>query len=148
MNASQRARLFIGMVPAGLALLALVAPFLWREHALAAWAVTQFFSVVCHQDPGRSFWLAGAPVAVCARCLGIYLGAAAGAWLRMPHARTLRLVLVVAGLNAIDVLAEIAGFHGSWTAARFVLGGALGVAIGALVVSALPGLPAMSRKPA
>ncbi|HKD76997.1 MAG TPA: DUF2085 domain-containing protein, partial [Ktedonobacterales bacterium] len=30
------------------------------------------FALVCHQQPGRSFWIFGAPVAVCARCLGIY----------------------------------------------------------------------------
>lgn len=28
----------------------------------------------CHQDPGRSFFLFGAPLSVCARCTGIYLG--------------------------------------------------------------------------
>jgi uncharacterized membrane protein len=37
-----------------------------------------FFQPVCHQDPARSFWLAGMPLPVCARCLGIYLGAFLG----------------------------------------------------------------------
>jgi uncharacterized membrane protein len=32
--------------------------------------------VVCHQRPQRSFHLAGAPLPVCARCTGIYGGAA------------------------------------------------------------------------
>ncbi len=36
-------------------------------------------SVVCHQIPERSFHLGGIQIPVCARCLGIYLGAAAGA---------------------------------------------------------------------
>ena len=31
-------------------------------------------SLFCHQDPGRSFFLFGAPLSVCARCTGIYLG--------------------------------------------------------------------------
>jgi uncharacterized membrane protein len=35
-------------------------------------------SVVCHQLPERSFEMAGAPIAVCARCLGLYLGGVAG----------------------------------------------------------------------
>ena len=36
-------------------------------------------SVICHQIPERSFHLAGFQIPVCARCLGIYLGAAVGA---------------------------------------------------------------------
>ncbi len=29
---------------------------------------------ICHQLPERSYWLAGHPLAVCARCSGIYAG--------------------------------------------------------------------------
>jgi uncharacterized membrane protein len=36
------------------------------------------FSSVCHQIPGRSFSAFGYPMAVCARCLGIYSGFLAG----------------------------------------------------------------------
>jgi uncharacterized membrane protein len=36
------------------------------------------FSPVCHQIPGRSFSVFGYPMAVCARCLGIYFGFLAG----------------------------------------------------------------------
>jgi hypothetical protein len=32
--------------------------------------------LICHQRPERSFYLFGAPLAVCARCAGIYAGAA------------------------------------------------------------------------
>lgn len=35
-------------------------------------------SLVCHQLPDRSFHLAGAQLPVCARCTGLYLGAALG----------------------------------------------------------------------
>jgi uncharacterized membrane protein len=34
--------------------------------------------LVCHQIPARTFHLAAGPMAVCARCLGLYLGAVAG----------------------------------------------------------------------
>lgn len=43
-------------------------------------------AVVCHQRPERSFRLAGQPMAVCARCLGMYAGAAATALLLMAFA--------------------------------------------------------------
>jgi uncharacterized membrane protein len=34
----------------------------------------RFFSFICHQNPDRSFHLSGEPVAVCARCFGVYSG--------------------------------------------------------------------------
>jgi uncharacterized membrane protein len=36
------------------------------------------FAPLCHQIPDRSFFLWGFPLAVCARCFGIYAGFAAG----------------------------------------------------------------------
>src|SRR5262245_28029997 len=33
-----------------------------------------FFSRICHQDPARSWALAGNPLPVCIRCAAIYLG--------------------------------------------------------------------------
>ena len=45
--------------------------------SLAAF-IYAFGSIVCHQRPERSFHFAGAQLPVCARCLGIYAGAAFG----------------------------------------------------------------------
>jgi uncharacterized membrane protein len=36
------------------------------------------FHAACHQMPERSFYVAGYPLAVCARCFGLYVGALAG----------------------------------------------------------------------
>lgn len=47
-----------------------------RAFALAVYAVG---SLVCHQLPERSFHLWGAQLPVCARCTGLYLGAALAA---------------------------------------------------------------------
>lgn len=130
-------RIIAATVPAVLALMALAAPLLWRDLPLAAWSITQFFSFACHQDPARSFWIAGAPMAVCARCLGIYLGAAAGAWLRIARRQALRFLLAAAAVNALDVLTETTGLHGSWVDLRLASGFALGIAIGAVIVGAV-----------
>jgi uncharacterized membrane protein len=42
-------------------------------------AVYEIGSLVCHQLPQRSFYFWGAQLPVCARCTGIYVGAAASA---------------------------------------------------------------------
>ena len=48
----------------------------WHAFAFVAYAVG---SVICHQLPERSFHLWAASIPVCARCTGIYFGAAAAA---------------------------------------------------------------------
>lgn len=47
-------------------------------HRGAAAALRMCFSTLCHQIPDRSFAIRGEPLAVCARCTGIYLGFLAG----------------------------------------------------------------------
>src|SRR5262245_11474962 len=47
---------------------------------LLAAAVYAVGSVVCHQRPERSFFLWGRQLPVCARCTGIYVGAALAAF--------------------------------------------------------------------
>lgn len=57
----------------------LLAPYLRsRGHGAVASFIYAIFAPVCHQIPGRSFHLAGFPMAVCGRCLGIYAGFQAG----------------------------------------------------------------------
>jgi len=56
----------------------LAAPYLWSRESGAAPFLYACFSPICHQIPKRSFHLFGRPMAVCARCFGIYLGFLAG----------------------------------------------------------------------
>ncbi|HEX9934586.1 MAG TPA: DUF2085 domain-containing protein, partial [bacterium] len=46
---------------------------------ITACAVRFFFGPVCHQIPERSFKILGYPLAVCARCTGVYVGFLLGA---------------------------------------------------------------------
>jgi uncharacterized membrane protein len=129
-----RRRLPVSLVGAGLSAAAVAAPLLSNAgFSLAAVMLTLFFSPICHQDPARSFWLFGGPIAACARCLGMYLGAAAGAWLRAPQSVLLPVVIVAGTLNALDVFTEAVGLHGNWLASRFAFGLLLGGSLGALV---------------
>ena len=54
------------------------APLLKVRGSRGAAFLYAVFAPVCHQRPERSFFAAGFPLAVCGRCLGIYLGFLAG----------------------------------------------------------------------
>ena len=123
------------IVPATLAGVAVAVPVLMARAPEIGFALQRGFALVCHQRPERSFPLFGSSVAVCARCLGIYLGAAAGLLLRVPREIARRCLFAAASINAIDWLAELGGMHSNWTAARFALGITLGVAASMLVAA-------------
>jgi uncharacterized membrane protein len=104
-------------------------------------------AVICHQLPERSFHLAGVQLPVCARCLGIYAGAAAAAsihvlgvgaadsarW-RTLGPRAARRVFVVSALpTLVTVALEWAGVWRGTNITRAIAGVAVGVG-GALVV--------------
>jgi uncharacterized membrane protein len=153
-------RAFIGAALAWAVLLVAV-PFLAsRSHAtplgtavvLAVYAIGSF---VCHQLPERSFRLWTAQMPVCARCAGIYGGAAIAALTAGARGRTRerialegrsperlalrrrRLVAVAAALPSVATLVY------EWTtgvmpsnALRFAAGIPIGVVVAWLVVSA------------
>jgi uncharacterized membrane protein len=58
--------------------------------------VYAFFSRICHQDPTRSWHLAGEPFAVCIRCASIYFAFAASLWIGLKtNVRWLRLSILL-----------------------------------------------------
>ena len=64
-------------------------------------------SQVCHQRPERSFHLWAVQLPVCARCTGIYFGAAAAAFARpRPIARPLALLLASSAPAAATLVYE------------------------------------------
>jgi len=72
----------------------IVAPLLDSSTAYA------FFSLICHQDPARSWFLQGEPLGVCVRCASIYGGFLIGivAGIR-PRTWLLRVSLLTLGLE-------------------------------------------------
>ena len=126
-------------VPIALLGAALAAPyFSTHGFVILGFALERGFALVCHQRPERSFWLFGAPVAVCARCLGIYIGAAIGLLLRTSRQLALRILIAAVAINAIDAVAELASLHGNWMIVRFVVGLILGAAGALLIMSSMP----------
>lgn len=124
------------LAPVVFVLAAVYVPALALRSPALALALRRGFSLVCHQQTERCFVLFGGSVAVCARCLGIYLGAAAGLLLLVPRKRAWLLFATALAMNALDRIAEFSGLHGNMQATRFVLGAALGMAAALLITSA------------
>lgn len=51
-----------------------VAPYLESQSSSCSRLIYTIFSPTCHQIPSRCLTLYGYPLAVCTRCLGIYIG--------------------------------------------------------------------------
>lgn len=119
-----------------LVLLIAMTPLLTRRHwRLTAFAITRFFSLVCHQDQSRSFTIFGTALPVCVRCFGIYCGAAIGAWLGVFESSARRLLLAALLMNLLDVAGEMLGLCVGIPIIRLALGLSLGFGAAALVVS-------------
>lgn len=122
--------------PLALAAFALAVPWLLAHSPEIGFALQRGFSLVCHQQPERSFLLIGGAVAVCARCLGIYCGAAGGLLLRVPRRVASRCLIAAFAMNLADWFAEF-GLHGNWMFARFALGLTLGASAAMLVITSV-----------
>jgi uncharacterized membrane protein len=140
------------LVFAAVAWLALLvaAPFLPAMPAALVYAAG---SLVCHQLTDRSFHLGGFQLPVCARCLGIYAGAACGTLITLSRVvqgsdpGTARRVVAVAALpTLVTVAAEWAGTWPTSNAVRFAAGVPLGLAV-AMVVRATLHYGECARRP-
>lgn len=93
----------------------------------AAGLIYLSFHAACHQIPERSFYVGEFPLAVCARCTGLYAGAAAGL-LFYPLARDVtrtdapeRWWLLAAALpTTIDFLLGVTGVWANTHTSRFL----------------------------
>jgi uncharacterized membrane protein len=101
-------------------------------------------SVICHQRPERSFFLHGVQLPVCARCAGLYAGAAiacvvaVGVRARQRSSDRARQILAIAAAPTAGTLVFewLTGITPS-TMIRAAAGVTLGAAIGWLVVAVL-----------
>ena len=110
-----------------------LAPFLADRIPRLAAGLYACFSPLCHQIPERSFVFFGHPLAVCARCTGIYAGILSGllaypkirgfAALRLPSTR---FFLLLSAPIAADAAAHWLGFWSSGNVLRFLAGFAWG----------------------
>lgn len=128
----------------------LVAAPLAQAHGVHwfSFAVYEAFSHVCHQIPERSFHIAGYPLAVCARCTGLYVGFAAVVAfyplmtsLKRTHTPERKWLFVAAAPLGIDFALGLFGIWGNSHLSRLLTGGLLGAVS---VFFILPGLVQLS----
>lgn len=92
------------------------------------------FVGLCHQDPLRSFWINGAPMAVCSRCLGIYTGFALmwivfpvrTDWLESIAGLGKKIMLAVLLVNVADVVGNNLDFWENTLSSRYLMGSIIG----------------------
>jgi uncharacterized membrane protein len=107
-------------------------------------------NAICHQRPERSFWIAGAPMPVCARCTGLYASAALGSVLALAAAhasvrtstlgasRRVRLALAVAAVpTAITLVVEWLDLASPSPVVRAAAAVPIGAAAGWIVTTAV-----------
>jgi uncharacterized membrane protein len=121
----------------------------WTAAVLAApllesSAIYAAAGLICHQLAERTFHFGAGPVAVCARCLGLYAGGLAGLiageWLGVARGGTARARALV-GLAAVPTAATLAAeWLLAWPVgnhARFVAALPLGAAAAYVVAAAI-----------
>jgi uncharacterized membrane protein len=95
----------------------------------AEWAdlFYQTMALTCHQQPSRTFWLAGYPMALCARCIGIYAGTIAGMFVLkgLEPQRSKLWFWTLLSIAIGEKTLELVGLDGG-NVARLVAGMALG----------------------
>ncbi len=101
-----------------------------------------FFSPVCHQEVARSFSLWSKPLAVCARCTGIYAGFTL-AVLAYPAVRSRRLpplqlpgLAAFLALTALDYAGTVLGIWENTMLSRSLTGLVAGLGLGLFLTPA------------
>jgi len=118
-----------------------VAPFLpplleRAQLGFLARALDAWFAFQCERDPARMLGVG----AVCARCLGLYVGLGLGALIGAPRwpLRRLEVALALAVLAMLaDVASEALGWRPPLAVLRLATGLTLGYVAGVVVVRAL-----------
>lgn len=126
--------LIAGLAVAWLALV-LATPVVPTPIAAAVYALG---SLICHQRPERSFHIDAFQLPVCARCLGIYVGAALGAVSRLtplgPIAHVRRVLILAAAPTAITLVLEWTGLWAADNTIRALSAVPLGAAVALVIV--------------
>lgn len=96
--------------------------------------LTSLYMFSCHQQPDRSFWIFGYPVALCSRCLGVYISVLFSSLLVVCNKFRLnkRLLTGFIVLSFVDIFVNCGigiRAYNTGNITRFVIGMLMGVII-------------------
>jgi len=140
------ARVILAGIWGALVIAAIAAPLLLSGSCpIAAFFTYLPFSFFCHQMPERSFTLLLHPLAICHRCLGIYLGFLIGTLLtpyffRIPQKALRVCIITAAALLTVDALIPLTGLWSGFWLCRFLTGLAFGATAAPFAVMGLEGI--------
>lgn len=88
----------------------------------------------CHQQPDRSFWILGYPIALCARCLGVYVGTIISSFLILMNKIKInkKNVIILLSIISIDIFINYGlgiRTHNTGNITRFTIGLIMGILI-------------------
>lgn len=112
------------------------APYLQSQSSNLAKLIYAVFSPTCHQIPSRCVYAFGYPLAVCARCFGIYTGFLLGTiffpfvkGFSVPSLPKAKVIIIAALPIAMDATGNILGFWTSANWTRFMTGTLWGIVL-------------------
>ena len=112
-----------------------LAPILahYQHYDLSA-KLTSLFIYSCHQQPDRSFWLMGYPVALCCRCYGVYLATMIASIFAIFNKLKINkyLIIILVLISAIDLYINYGmgiRTHNTGNIVRFIVGIIMGLLI-------------------
>jgi uncharacterized membrane protein len=128
-----------------------LAPWLERSGSPAGSWLRLAYAPTCHQQPARCLDLGDGPLAVCARCAGLYAGGLLGllaAVLSGIRCRpTMATLLAASAPTVLDFVAILVGLPSLPNWPRFVIAVAPGAVLGLLLADAVADLAARVGPP-
>ena len=108
--------------------------------------LTSLYMYSCHQQPDRSFWIFGYPMALCCRCYGFYLGVIiSGITVLFNKLRiNLKTFIFLLVLCFVDIIINygLGTIHNTGNITRFIVG----VLMGILFITGLDYLLKLKRR--
>ncbi len=95
--------------------------------------LTYLMSAACHQQPDRSFWLLGYPMALCSRCLGVYLGFFVYLSKRLSNLDEdkikISIIIFLLIISSLDIFLNFLLNINTGIIIRFIIGNCIGICI-------------------
>ncbi len=92
--------------------------------------LNSILSNACHQNPERTFWLMGYPMALCARCFGVYLSVCISCLLLLADKFSInfKIFIILAIICSTDILLNLFNIN-TGNITRFFIGLLIGILI-------------------